>query len=138
MTKTTTTTTGQDMTDDEKLRKALASHVNVAKEQYETTLATFLASAQRNPAAAIADRAEGMVAAQTKHEVWLAVDRQLAEHDPRAVLAMNLNECQRRMRSFCRDGICAGMASNSVECARAGALVRQVEVLEDLTRRFGT
>ena len=123
----------QELTAEKRLRNILAAQIAIAKQRYEDALAKFLAAVQRDPADAIEMRARHMITAQVRHEVWAMIERDLAEHGPREVLAKNLAICHRRMRHFCR----FGMAANGVDCAKAGAVVRLVALLEDLTRRFG-
>jgi len=133
---TTTNATGQEMTADEKLRKALATQVNAAKGRYEDELTAFLAAAQSDPVDAIARRTEDLAKAQVRHEVWVTIERELAEHDPREVLAENLNDCRNRVLAFLRGRHSNDMVAAAVDHAQVVALARQVELLEELTKRF--
>ncbi len=116
-------------------REELAFYVRLAKKYYDDARAKFLADIQTNPITAITWSAETMVKAQTDHEVWLRIEAELAEHEPREVLTENLKEVQYRIRSFFGSNS-TGMFSNAVERARAEAYIRQAEQLEGLIKHF--
>lgn len=130
-----TNTTSNKPTTDE-MNQELAFYAKAAKKRYEEKQAKFIADVQTNPVSAITWLAEDMVKAQTEHEVWLRIEREMAEHDPREVLAENLKEAQYRMRSFFGSNS-TSIFSNAVERARAEAFLRQVEQLESLAKHFG-
>ena len=121
---------GQVLSDDTRVRNMVAAQIEIAKERYEKALAKFLAAVQRAPAEAVEMRARHMIAAQVRHEVWVMIERVLAEHSQREV-------CHRCVRHFSRFGMTVGVAYKSVDCAKTCTVARLVKLLEDLTRRFG-
>jgi hypothetical protein len=118
------------------MRQELAVYGRLAKKRYEEAQTKFTADIQTNPISAITWSAETMVKAQTDHEVWMRIERQLAEQEPREVLAENLKEVQYRVRSFFGSNS-TSIFSNAVERARAEAYIRQAEQLEGLVKHFG-
>jgi len=118
------------------MRQELAFNAKGAKKRYEETQAKFIADIQTNPVSAITWLAEDMVKAQTEHEVWLRIELEMAEHDPREVLAENLKECQYRIRSFFGSNS-TSVFSNAVDRAKAEAYVQLAEQLQGLMKHFG-
>lgn len=115
----------------DEIRQDLARCARAARARYEQTQAQFLADAQSNPASAIAWGAQDLVMAQTAHEVWAQIEADLAEHDPREVLAEHRKDAQRRVRSFFGSSS-TSLFTNAVERARAEAYLRLAERLDDL------
>lgn len=128
------TSANETSTDD--MKKDLGIHIRLARKQYDEAQAKMIADLQTNPASAITWRAEDMVKAQTNYEVWLRIESEMAEHDPREVLAENLKEVQYRVRSFFGSNS-TSIFSNAVERARAEACVRLAETLEAFCRQYG-
>ena len=77
-----------------------------------------------------------MVKAQAEHEMWLWLERGMAENDPREALATVTKEVQYRVRSFFGSNS-TSMFSNAVERAKAEAYVRMAETLEGLCKHYG-
>jgi len=128
---------GGSAADDAELRKAMATQISAAKERYESTLAAFLAAVQRDPIDAVIQRSEDMTRARAVHDVWRTIEWELASHGPREVLAENLNVCRDRVWTSVRGRTSGGAIACAVERAWAEALARQVDLLEELARRFG-
>jgi hypothetical protein len=120
----------------QEMREELAFYVKTAKKFYDDAQAKFIADIQTNPVSTITWSAEKMVKTQTDHEVWMRIERELADHEPREVLAENLKEVQYRVRSFFGSNS-TSIFSNAVERARAEAYIRQAEQLEGLIKHFG-
>ena len=118
------------------MKQELGVYIKNARKRYEDAQAKLIADIQTNPVSAITWSAEDMVKRQTDHEVWLRIEREMAEHNPREVLAENLKEVQYRIRSFFGSNS-TSMFSNSVERARAEAHVRLAEELERLCKHYG-
>jgi hypothetical protein len=130
----TTEDTNKAFTD--AMRQELAFYAKDAKKRYEDAQAKFIADIQTNPVSAITWLAEDMVQAQTQHEVWLRIEREMAQHDPREVLSENLKDVQYHIRSFFGSNS-TSIFSNAVERAKAEAYLRQAEQLEGLCKNYG-
>ena len=118
------------------IRQELARCIKAARKRYEDTQAKFIADVQTNPASAIGWSAEGMVKAQSDYEVWVRIESEMLDHDPREVLVENIKEVQYRVRAFFGSNS-TSIYSNAVERARAEACVRQAEQLESLAKHLG-
>jgi hypothetical protein len=118
------------------MRQELAFHAKGAKKRFEDAQAKIIADIQTNPASAITWLAEDMVQAQTQHEVWLRIERQMVDHDPREVLKTNLEDVQYRVRAFFGSNS-TSVFDNAVERAKAQAYLRQAEQLEGLCKHYG-
>ena len=132
----TNTTTDMDNAFADAMKQELAQYIKTAKKRYEEKQAKLIADIQTNPISAINWLAEDMVKAQTHYEVWLRIEREMAEHNPREVLAENLKDCQYRVRAFFGSNS-TSIFSNAVERARAEAFVRQAEQLEGMAKHYG-
>lgn len=132
----TTNETKTPMTD-QQMREELAFYVKMAKKFYDDAQTKFLTDVQTNPISTITWSAETMVKAQADYEVWMRIDRELAEHEPREVLTENLKDVQYRVRSFFGSNS-TSIFSNAVERARAEAMVRQAEQIEGLIKHFAS
>jgi hypothetical protein len=134
-TTTDTTTANAPFATPDRVKWELEHEIEVVKRRYETALAKFLADAQKDPSHAVGWYAKGAVEAQVEHEVWLRIERELAEHDPHTVLAKNVDECRSRVQSFFgTSSTCA--FTNAVARARAGAYSRLAEHLTVMKRHL--
>jgi hypothetical protein len=77
-----------------------------------------------------------MVKAQAEHEMWLWLERAMAENDPREVLRKVTEEVQYRIRSFFGSNS-TSIFSNAVERAKAEAYLRLAETLAGLCKHYG-
>ncbi len=118
------------------MKQELGIYIKSARKRYEDAQAKLIADIQTNPISAITWSAEDMVKRQSDYEVWLRIEREMTEHNPREVLAENLKEVQYRIRSFFGSNS-TSMFSNSVERARAEAFVRLAEELESMCKHYG-
>jgi hypothetical protein len=121
---------------DDEMKKDLGLHIRLAKKQYEEAQTKMLADLQTNPISTITWSAEGMVKTQAEYEMWLWLERGMAENDPREVLATVTKEVQYRVRSFFGSNS-TSMFSNAVERAKADAYVRLAETLEGFCKHYG-
>jgi len=117
-------------------RKELAHYIDIARKNYENMQAKFIADIQTNPASAIGWKSEEMVRDQTVYEVWSRIEHEMAEHNPREVIAENLKEVRYRIRSFFGSNS-TSIFSNAVERAKAEAYVRMEERLAELAKHYG-
>lgn len=120
----------------QEMREELTGCIKMAKKYYDDAQAKFLADFQLNPTSTIAWGAEAMVQKQIDHEVWMRIERELAEQEPLEVLAENLKEVQYRVRSFFGSNS-TSVFDNAVERAKATAYLRLAEQLEGLAKHFG-
>jgi hypothetical protein len=117
------------------IRQELAIHIKLAADHYGETLVRLIDDARVNPASAITWSAEGIVKAQSAHEIWMGIERGLGEHEPREVIAANTEELRNKVRWFFGSNSTSVFA-NAVERARAEEYIRQLETLEGLGRRL--
>ncbi len=120
----------------DEMKKDLGIHIRLSKKQYEEAQAKMLADLQTNPISAITWSAEGMVKTQAEYEMWLWIERGMAENEPREVLQTVTKEVQYRVRSFFGSNS-TSMFSNAVERAKADAYVRLAETLESMCKHYG-
>ena len=120
----------------DEMKKELGIYVRRAKSLYDKTLAKMVADLQTNPVTAIVWSAETIVKEQTYVEMWLWIERSMAENNPREVLAKAAAEVQYRIRSFFGSNS-TSMFSNAVDRAKAESYVRLAEELDGLLRHYG-
>ena len=120
----------------QEMQEELAFYAKMAKKYYDDAQAKFIVDFKTNPISTITWTAEELVKVQTDHEVWMRIERELAEHEPREVLAENLKEVQYRVRSFFGSNS-TSMFTNAVDRARVEAYIRQAEQLEGMIKHFG-
>jgi hypothetical protein len=118
------------------LKQELLANAKMAKKRFDDAQAKFIADVQVNPISAIGWKSDDMVKLQTRHEVWLRIECELAEHDGREVLAANRDEVNYRVRAFFGSNS-TSLFSNAVERARAEAYVQLAEDIERLCKHHG-
>jgi len=133
---TSTPTTARKPKSADKIKWELEHQIEFVKERYEKVQAAFLASVQQDPTYAISRQADDMVKMQAEHEVWLKIERELADNEPAAVLTKNLAECRSAVQSYFGTS-CTCPIFNAVARAKAGALVRQIDQIDAMMKCFG-
>ena len=123
------------MKTNDEMRHELGYYIRSARKSYEDAQTKILTDIKVNPISAITWSAETMVMAQANYEVWMRIERELADHEPSEVLTENLKEVQYRIRSFFGSNSTSTF-SNAVERARAESYVRQAEQLEGMIKHF--
>ena len=130
-----TLTTNTDSTTSEALWQEINAYFEAARKRYGEVRARWCSDAQISPISAIA-RAEGVVAAQAEHDIWLGVVTETEDHAPRVALARHLQYCRRHVRSFL-DSTSTSPFANAVDRVQAETYLRQIEQMESLAKRYG-